>query len=258
MARDHASGGGEQGLIYAALELRFCMEAVAYRQLSTYNEQIRSQLSKEWNPSRIIRTLALFDELSDQTAEFSIAVDPPADLTERLGDEPNSWVQGLEFLVIGNAYRIPWKQFGRVYSTLGSFLHLDKTANNLYPKLEKLEKVFAILDQVADSTLIAGLNNIAATECQCGSTLVIGPIHQRGESQINCANKACNAVYTANPNVPNVISPVPGQMLTCPCGANVPFERTRMLGVHICPSCHMPVRARINKQAVKAGGISPG
>ncbi len=41
------------------------MEAVAYGQLAVYSEEIRSLLSKEWNPSKIIKTLVLFDERSD-------------------------------------------------------------------------------------------------------------------------------------------------------------------------------------------------
>jgi len=64
-ARHHATGGDEHALVYAALELRFCMEAVAYGQLAVYSEEIRSLLSKEWNPSKIIKTLVLFDERSD-------------------------------------------------------------------------------------------------------------------------------------------------------------------------------------------------
>lgn len=249
-ARNLASGGDDQGLIYAALELRLCMEVVAYRQLSAYNEEIRSQLAKERNPSKIIRTLTHFDEESDQTAEISIAVNPPADLPEQIEGGKPDWTEGLEFLLVGNAYRIPWKKFGRAYSTLGSFLHIGKDAANLYPKRAKLDEIIAMLEEVAESTVIAAVNNVNVANCMCGALLVLGQGHQMGKYPINCGNTKCNAVFVADPNIPNRMELISQILLKCPCGANVPFPRERMLAVQPCPDCRTPLRAPFGQHAI--------
>ncbi|MBN5012513.1 hypothetical protein JY406_07890 [Stenotrophomonas maltophilia] len=251
-ARHHATGGDEHALVYAALELRFCMEAVAYGQLAVYSEEIRSLLSKEWNPSKIIKTLVLFDERSDQTSEFSISVNPPADLEERIQSGSNEWTEGLDFLLIGNSYRIPWKKFGSAYSTLGSFLHLGKSGANLYPKQAKLDQIIAMLEEVANSTVIAALNDIRVGTCLCGGVLVVGQSHQLGNEPIRCGNGRCNAIYMAKPDMPGTMFLVDQVTLLCPCGANVPFARERMLAIETCPECRTPVRARINKYAAAA------
>lgn len=252
LAREQASGSHAHGLIYAALELRFCLEAVAYAQLSVYNEQIRSQLQREWNPSKIIKILALLDELSDQTAEYSIAAEPRLDFDRLVDGVGEGSLEKLSFTPIGCARRIPWKKFSRAYSSLGSFLHLAKTNDNLIPSESKLDEIFQLLEDVASSDVIAGLNNIAVAPCTCGWDLVLGPVHVRGEALIHCANSRCNAIFAATPGTANQLEPISQVRLTCPCGAQVPFAPEGLLKAAVCPSCHARLNARILQNAIHA------
>ncbi|MDG9765050.1 MULTISPECIES: hypothetical protein [unclassified Stenotrophomonas] len=57
-AKELISRGDDASLIYAALELRFCLESVAYQNLAAYGEDVSTELAREWRPDQIIKMLA--------------------------------------------------------------------------------------------------------------------------------------------------------------------------------------------------------
>lgn len=249
-ARAIIARADDREFAYAALEIRFCMEAIAYRQLDSYGAEIKSQLMKEWNPSRIVRMLASLDEDSDQSAEFSISVDLP-DGRQLLGDEIaigqelETGPDGRRYLPIGRANRIPWKKFREAYNSLGSFLHLGKDGSSLTPTRDKLLAIVGILDDVADSTIIAALNNCATGQCSCGTLLVLGPKQQAGDEVIYCTNRQCKAAFKADKANLGSMIPVERILLTCPCGSKVLFHKESMLAMERCEDCSNSVRALI-------------
>ncbi|MEC3887095.1 hypothetical protein [Xanthomonas campestris] len=247
-ARALISGGNDVQLAYAALELRFCMEAIAYRQLDSYGPEIRSRLMKEWSPSRIVRMLTLFDEHSDLSAQFSIAVNLPDDFeppTEEIDPEWARKAKDLGFVPVGNANRIPWKKFSKAYGTVGSFVHLGRDGLRPVPTREKLSTILEMLDEVADSTVIAAMNNYGTATCSCDTLLVLGPKHQSGSELIYCTNDKCKAVFEADPQNPGAMNRIGRLLLTCPCGAKVEFKSESMLGMERCESCNSSVRAHV-------------
>jgi len=242
------SGDDDNQLAYAALEIRFCMEAIAYRQLDSYGPEIKSRLMKEWSPSRIVRMLTLFDEHSDQSAQFSIAVNLPDGIELPTDGTDQEWEQKakeLEFMPVGNANRIPWKKFSQAYGTVGSFVHLGRNGARPVPTREKLSNVLKMLDEVADSTVIAAMNNYGTATCSCGTLLVLGPKHQIGSELIYCTNDKCKEVFRADPEKPGTMNRMGVLLLTCPCGAKVAFKSDSMLAMERCESCNSSVRALV-------------
>lgn len=250
-ARALISGGSNVQLVYAALEIRFCMEAIAYRQLDSYGPEIKSRLMKEWSPSRIVRMLTLFDEDSDQSAQFSIAVNLPDDFeppTDGINPEWAEKARDLEFVPVGNANRIPWKKFSEAYAAIGSFVHLRRDGSRPAPTRKKLSTILRMLDEVADSTVIAAMNNYGTATCSCGTLLVLGAKHQSGTELIYCTNSMCKAVFQADPENPGTMKEIGQLLLTCPCGSKVLFKKERMLAMERCSSCNSSVRALINSK----------
>jgi len=241
-AKDYIQGGDDHSLIHAALELRFCMEAVAYRQLQMYQEKVPTEIARHWKPNVIVKMLALFDEASDQTAEISISIDAPKDISAAVAAGDVEPLKQLNYLMLGNTYRIPWRRFEKMYHSLGSYLHLDKGACNVYPTREKLNQVVVDLEQVSRSTIITAVSDVVTVECDCKAVLVLGPKHRSGQASIDCPNRKCNALYQMDAENPNVLRSLPGIRLNCPCGALVKIYRERVLSKETCPSCNATVQ----------------
>lgn len=245
-AKELIANGDEHALLYAALELRFCFESVAYQNLAAYGGDVSAELTREWRPDQIIRMLASLDPHSDQTASFSISVSPlpddlnfeTSDLKELFGDQ--------EFLPIGEAKRIPWSKFRTYYNALGSYLHLQKDQSTKPPRVDKLQRWIAELEEVASSTLIAAARNIATGKCSCGQVLILGPAEQAGDKAIFCPNSKCNISYIAIKDDPeHRIEKIHAVGLRCKCTAMVPFAPDMLLKPTVCPHCKASVRAFI-------------
>lgn len=182
-AKELISRGDDASFIYAALELRFCLESVAYQNLAAYGEDVSTELAREWRPDQIIKMLATFDPNSDQTASFSISVTPLPEDLDFASTDLKAAFKDKDFLPIGEAKRIPWGKFRSYYNSLGSFLHLRKDLTNARPKIERLRVLIGELEEVASSTLIAAGKDLATGKCvDCGHVLILGPAEQAGTS----------------------------------------------------------------------------
>jgi len=247
-------GHDDHQLVYAALELRFCMEAIAYRQLSLYKETIPADLVRQWRSNVIVKTLAQFDDASDQTSEISIAVNLPKEVQEALESGQTEGVKDLNYLLVGNAYRIPWKKFDKFYNTLGSYLHVERGETLKYPARSKLRDIAAALEEVASSTVIPAATFATTAQCTCNSLLVLGPRERRGEEVVRCPNRKCNAIYQVDPLNPTTMTRVEFVWLKCPCGADVTFYPDHMLSKEKCPSCGCILLASFLTRAVVVAG----
>lgn len=238
--------GDESSLLYAALELRFCFESVAYQHLAAYGEDVSTEIAREWRPDQIIKMLAEFDPHSDQTASFSISITPlPSDFNFESSDLRRTFGDN-DFLPIGEAKRIPWGKFRTYYNSLGSFLHLRKDQTTAKPKVEKLQLFIAELEEVASSTIIAAAKSIATGKCDCGKLLILGPAEQAGEKLVFCANTKCNSSFIAVKGDPEQrVQKIQSVGLHCQCEAVVPFAPDKLLRPTVCPNCRSSVRASI-------------
>lgn len=250
-AKSHIKASNEHSLQYASLELRYCFEAIAYRQLSLYGERIPAELAQQWKPDQIIRTLAEFDENSDLSTDLAISVNAPNISEGNLDTGDATRLKDLEFLEIGSAKRIAWRDFRRSYNTLGSFLHLTREEHLHTPTPRTLGRIVAQLQEVASSSVIFAATDISTAECSCSNLLVIGRNHLNNGKPVLCSNRRCNAIYSIL-REDNSITLVPVQqiLIACPCGANVPFRPDAMLSLTTCPSCGATVRAYVGSTAI--------
>lgn len=244
-ARSFIEDAARHPMLYAALELRFCFEAIAYRHMDLYGDQLPSELVSKWKADQIIKTLAEFDPQSDQTSELSISVTSPKLPEDASEEDRKSEYQGLKYLDLGASKRISWRVFRKHYNTLGSYLHLDREENNVYPTQEKLRNILSALEDANDSKIIYAVKDVHTAICQCEQVLVLGPA-ERGGKPFSCPNKMCNRIYATQPdNAGSLIYPVETVLILCECGAQVPFHTERILKPAECPNCRSMVRARV-------------
>lgn len=237
--------------IYAALELRFAFEAAAYRQVEAYGGDLPSSILQEWRPDQILKLLASFDKNSDQSATWSISVQPVPDR-----DLTREDFESLEYVQFGEQKGIPWKVYRKSYNALGSFLHLDKHQQNQIPDREKLAVQVAQLTDLAQSTAIVTQKDFSTSTCECGEVLVLGTRELSGSQLIYCPVRTCNRLYRAQPAEPGCpILQVQQVALACPCGARVPFAPERLLQPTTCPSCKsdLGLQVRLNIRPEGAG-----
>lgn len=219
--------------IYAALELRFAFEAAAYRQIEAYGGDLPSSILREWKPDKVLKLLASFDKNSDQSATWSISVQPVPDRALTRED-----YESLEYVQFGEQKNIPWKVYQKSYNALGSFLHLDKQQQCRIPDREKLQAQVDQLEDLARSTVIVVQKDFSTSTCECGEILVLGPSELSGSQLIYCPVRTCNRLYQAQPAEAGCpILQVQQVALACPCGARVPFAPERLLEPATCPSC---------------------
>ena len=257
-AKELISRGDDASFIYAALELRFCLESVAYQNLAAYGEDVSTELAREWRPDQIIKMLATFDPNSDQTASFCISVTPLPEDLDFASTDLKAAFKDKDFLPIGEAKRIPWGKFRSYYNSLGSFLHLRKDLTNARPKIERLRVLIGELEEVASSTLIAAGKDLATGKCvDCGHVLILGPAEQAGDKPVFCPNTKCNSSYLAIKGDPERrVQKVEALGLRCECGAIVPILPERLLKPAVCPECGLTVCAVIAAKA-RVLGVPP-
>lgn len=70
-----ASGIDEQ-LRYAALELRFAMEALTYDRAQAYVQEIPPDEMATWQPDKVIKVLLKIDPTADSSYTLSIGEEP--------------------------------------------------------------------------------------------------------------------------------------------------------------------------------------
>lgn len=228
-------------LVYAALELRYCFEMIAYSQLELYRE-IPAEIAREWKPDQLIRALAEFDQDSDVPAELSISLSPVEETLAAAASNSDN----IEYLHLGKAERIEWRLFRRLYNSLGSYLHLSKDQQPNYPSLAKLGQIVDQLEAVANSTIKFAKTEASTVVCRCKTLLVIGPKQMSGERPIFCSNTKCNAILSAvKGSEDRQIYLVEQIQIACPCGAQVPFQRDAILSPTRCPNCKATLRARV-------------
>lgn len=225
-------------LFYACLEMRYCFEIIAYKQLELYGDKIPGLLKIKWKPDQIIKALASFDQDSDQTAELSISITRIGDASALVPASPEARIafESIDYLPLGETKRFQWREFRKIYNRLGSHLHFGKDLRHNTPSQSSLEEIVLKLEEVASSDLMFAKHDIATAECICGEILVLGPMERCGEAPIACPNTKCNRLWSADGR-PNSITVVGQVLLACSCGAMVPFSPECIFRPVDCPNC---------------------
>lgn len=112
---DELLGGQGRQLIYACLELRLAIEAIAYDTLQAYEKNLSSEIAdaySHWQPSKILQLLSTHDPLVDMSLRVQVRkVDEEG---EPLGGPPI-------FDGVDRRLTVAWVE--KAHRSLGSFLH---------------------------------------------------------------------------------------------------------------------------------------
>jgi hypothetical protein len=108
--------GDSSSLRYACLELRMCIEALAYDRLQAYLTEVPNSVMKKWTPRHIL------DEL--------LAIDPHADRssTVYVGAVEQFGVPAEEMKLLGEDKMFSVKWANSAHNALGNFLHVPTLA----------------------------------------------------------------------------------------------------------------------------------
>ncbi|MGG2731366.1 hypothetical protein [Pseudomonas aeruginosa] len=231
-AKTLKDSGEEHGLRYAALELRFCMEMIAYRQLQQYGDVFPGSMVGLWKPDQILKLLASFDPVAGTGGELSFA-----HLTED-GSVPTEWMP------LGKSRTIPWRKFRKLYNKLGSYLHAPapKQAGGEAKSLsgESFREIIVALEEVMSATLILAVKAVISAKCDCGTFVYIGQSEFDDNELVVCTNTKCNSIYAKvlNEQGEQVLDRVKVLALTCQgCNARVPFPPEHVWAPIRCPCC---------------------
>lgn len=238
-AKELILSGEEHSLRYACLELRFCLELVAYRQLKQYGEVIPGNIIGIWKADQIIKLLASFDPLSDAQGEISVGI-PNAS-----GELPDQWIS------IGNTRPISWRKFRTFYNKLGSYLHAPESKQEGVEgkplKRKSLADIVSSLEIVAQSTIILATKNIIHAQCECGNILYVGESEFNDDNPVQCGNTKCNSLFikqTAESGE-KVLSPMQAIIFKCICEAKIPVVPERVWAPIRCPNCQITYRINL-------------
>lgn len=233
--------GDDASIRYAALELRFAHEAVAFRQLQQYGEQFPGKLVGEWKADQILKLLASFDPFSDTSGELSIAKHAAE------GEMPTEWVK------LGSTHAIGWKKFRKYYNKLGSFLHLPLPKAGEVPaekaiSPESFNEMIKDLQRLTDASLILAMKVIVSAQCRCGGMVYAGQSDFDNGDQVMCGNRQCNALYIKgrDDSGVEVLKPINSIIFTCEkCEAKIPVQLDQVWATARCPGCALEYRLNL-------------
>ncbi|MDU0364526.1 hypothetical protein RWK44_29505 [Rhizobium sp. 25PS6] len=107
--------GHGQRLIYACLELRLAIEAIAYDTLQTYEKNMSPEIAEayeHWQPSKILRLLSTHDPLVDVSLRVQI---------REVGEDGAPVGGDPTFDGVDRRLTVAWVE--KAHRSLGSFLH---------------------------------------------------------------------------------------------------------------------------------------
>lgn len=184
--------GQPADLLYAALELRLCLEAMTYEKLRTFAQYLpTSFIEKTWQPPQLLKAMKQFDAMADESFELhmgGIAVPgvPPKD---------------EEFKLVGvhKAFGLKW--LTKNYNKVSSLLHLQRSA-----PAEQEKKWRDDLSSIANEIEAAQRGSILGMcfvdkinfECElCQSQVTVSERFARNQRRAICLNSSCETEYEA-------------------------------------------------------------
>lgn len=149
-AKAELAAAQDERVKYAALELRFAMEAVTYDRAQALKNEIPPEEYKTWQPRKLMQVLHDIDPMLGMSASIAVGVEetygvePPADKMQFLGTDTVFTLADLK----------------EHYDAIGSYLHVPSLAQFMksgMPNEAKLrvrcEAVAAALDVVLSSPI---------------------------------------------------------------------------------------------------------
>lgn len=191
LARTEMETKDEGRLRYAALELRFALEALTYDRAKEYKDEFPPEEYETWQPTKVFRMLLEIDTHADKNSEIAIGAEssagqPPEHMT-RLGEKKVVSVATLE----------------KHYSALGSYLHVPSmrqyNSGKVHDPIKLRRRCEEIAGVVADVLTSANykftFGRFAKFQClKCGALIRKRINHGTQKFEMECFS--CTASYT--------------------------------------------------------------
>ena len=193
-ALDLLRNGPDDSLPYAALELRFTIEALAYAKLRLYAPRLPEAVLERWQPPQALKALLEFEPLATENHVL------------RFCEETSPGVASGNWVELGQHRSIKFEWARQSYNKLGSYLHLrspksqNRVAQNGEAQAaatrEGLLKIARELEPLVSSRLDSSLAAITNLECKaCGQLIVRNTQSLRETRKAICQNPNCGAEH---------------------------------------------------------------
>ncbi|MDQ2106480.1 hypothetical protein [Azospirillum isscasi] len=194
-AKSELGSGDPERLKYAALELRFAMEAVTYDRALAFKDEIPPEEYKTWQPRKLMQVLHDIDPKIGMTS------------TIRMGrqDDINTPAPPERMQTLGTDVVLTLADLKRHYDAIGSYLHmpsLDQVMGNKAPDPQKLrrrcEDAVALLDRVLSSAIWNSTFGSFSVLDECMNSDCKKPVRKRlpsGATTVEARCFECDAEY---------------------------------------------------------------
>ena len=218
---------------YACLELRQCIEAIAYKKLKAYQKRIPKLLFSKWQPAQVIAVLSELEPYSDLDSKISI-------FQENSAGDPEKHVLTFE------QKEISVKFINKRYHKLGSYLHaptISDQSKKSNPKRfhDYLLNLSGELEKYAKATMYSTVATTTSLDCsECQQKIIRNTNSLHKGSIIKCFNPQCQAQYVLENISGNTYSFKLNQAtINCECGevAYIHVHRIKENSHVVCGNC---------------------
>ena len=190
-AKKLLNAGDKVSLRYACLELRFCIEYIAYDQMEAYLAEVPDDAVKKWTPKQIISEMLEVDPQADQSATIAIGLE----------EIPGTPAKNMK--IVGEDRRFTMKWANSSHNALGNFLHaptLDQIDSGQQPTpstiAKKAKEIVGVLDHILASPISrVNMGIFYNFKCECGASIKRRSGSFTKEQGIVCPNSKCRAIY---------------------------------------------------------------
>lgn len=188
-AKELFAAGDPDSLRYCSLELRFCLEILAYEQVELHEKELPEEVFRVWQPKRVIEELLAFDPDVEKDYTVSGGFEGPA------GETPK------QMIVLGDHKALTRKLISKPYHKLGNFLHAPTIAQlrGTKPASDLKAAISTILPEVevlCSSTVNSNLGVFISFDCQdCKQKIVRNLSSLSPETIVTCTKSDCGATH---------------------------------------------------------------
>lgn len=189
-ARKELDSGDDARLRYAALELRFAIEAIAYDKAQAYQKELPPKEYATWQPRKLMKVLIEIDPNADKASAISFGIE----------EEYGKPAKEMRFL--GKEDPLTLANIKKHYDALGSYLHMptleqiNKGIGTDNIKLrERCNTVIIIITEVLESRVFnITIGNFAEVSCsRCNAKIRRRIPLGQSKTEANCFE--CGAPY---------------------------------------------------------------
>jgi predicted Zn finger-like uncharacterized protein len=194
-SKELAQNSDLASLLYAVLEARLCIEAIAYDKIRIYAKRLPESVLKKWQPPQVVKALLEYEP--DATENFTLSV------AEENADGSLGPMKGL-----GIHVSFKPSELQKFYNKLGNFLHAPTvkekaTQSEVQKKADELKSflttLLARLTEVCSSTIDGSLASVVDFNCvECGGVILRNADSLKTNPNATCLSAQCQAEYFAD------------------------------------------------------------